>query len=131
MNKINGQYPSIEQVTGKYLGYAGRTAKETSTGELSFEEVLKGKINTDSGLKFSKHASERLAQRDISLTDEQMNRLENATQKACEKGISESLVLMDQLAFIVNIKNQTVVTAMDSTQADENVYTNIDGAVIV
>ena len=49
---------------------------------------------------------------------------------ASEKGIKDSLVLVDSLAFIVNVPNQTVITAMDSTQATENIYTNIDGAVI-
>ncbi len=51
--------------------------------------------------------------------------------KAGQKGIRDSLVLVDQLAFIVNTKSNTVITAMDQTEADENIYTNIDGAVII
>ena len=54
-----------------------------------------------------------------------------ARAKASEKGIKESLVIVDSLAFIVNVPNQTVVTAMDQTESDENVFTNIDGAVII
>ena len=54
-----------------------------------------------------------------------------AQKKAGEKGIRESLVLVDQLAFIVNVKNNTVITAMDQTETDENIFTNIDGAVIM
>ncbi|MDE6714084.1 MAG: flagellar protein, partial [Lachnospiraceae bacterium] len=53
------------------------------------------------------------------------------TVKAGEKGINESLVLMDQFAFIVNIPGNTVITAMDQTETDQNIFTNIDGAVIV
>ena len=53
------------------------------------------------------------------------------TDKAEQKGIKDSLVIVDELAFIVNVPNRTVVTAMDSTQADENVFTNINGAVIM
>ena len=52
-------------------------------------------------------------------------------QKASEKGIKESLVLMDSLAFIVNVPNKTVVTAMDQGESGDNIFTNIDGAVIV
>ena len=51
--------------------------------------------------------------------------------KASEKGIRESLVIVDSLAFIVNVPNKTVVTAMDRTESDDNIYTNIDGAVII
>ena len=60
-----------------------------------------------------------------------MERLNGGTQKAGAKGIRESLVIVDQFAFIVNVPNHTVVTAMDQTEADENVFTNIDGAVIM
>ena len=73
----------------------------------------------------------RLADRNINLTNEQNLRLENGVEKANEKGISESLVLMDSLAFIVNIPNKTVVTAMDQSESESNIFTNIDGAVIV
>ena len=50
--------------------------------------------------------------------------------KASEKGINEYIVIMDQLAFIVNVPNQTVVTALDQEESNGNVLTNIDGAVI-
>ena len=59
-----------------------------------------------------------------------MERLAEGAQKAGVKGIRDSLVMVDNLAFIVNVPNSTVVTAMDQNQADENIFTNIDGAVI-
>ena len=64
------------------------------------------------------------------LTDEQMARLNMGKIEAGEKGIKDSLILIDQLAFIVNVPNNTVVTAMDQTENKSNVFTNIDGAVI-
>ena len=73
----------------------------------------------------------RLEQRDIALSAEQSQRLEAGVAKASAKGIKESLVIVDSLAFIVNVPNQTVVTAMDQTESDDNVFTNIDGAVII
>ncbi len=79
-------------------------------------------------MKFSKHANERLASRNIDLSQAQLNRLETGAKKAGEKGIQESLVMIDDIAFIVNIKNNTVITAVNDS--DEKIFTNIDGAVI-
>lgn len=128
--KLNNQFSSIEQVTGQYLN--GKKSVSSQDTAFSFQEILKNKqAAADSQLKFSKHAASRLTDRQIDLTPEQMERLENGTRKASEKGINESLVLIDQLAFIVSVKNNTVITAMDSKEASDNVFTNIDGAVIM
>ncbi len=72
----------------------------------------------------------RLSLRNIELTQDQMQRLNQGKIEAGEKGIKDSLILVDQLAFIVNVPNNTVVTAMDQTENKSNVFTNIDGAVI-
>lgn len=129
--KINNQFSSIEQITSQYLNQK-RTAVETVNQNTSFTEVLKSKqAEADTELKFSKHAASRLADRQIDLTQEQMKRLEDGTKKALEKGIQESLVLIDQLAFIVSVKNNTVITAMDQKETSDNIFTNIDGAVIM
>ncbi len=98
---------------------------------LTFQDILKQKSDEKVELKFSKHASIRLEQRGIHLTDNQMERLNDGTKKAEMKGIKDSLVIVDELAFIVNIPKNTVVTAWDSAQVDTNVFTNIDGAVIM
>lgn len=128
----SGQFPSIEQAASQYLD--GKTTGKNNIPESgrSFAQILGQKqLLEASPLKFSKHASLRLDERNISLTESQLDRLNAGTQAASEKGIQESLVLMDQLAFIVNVKNQTVITAMDQKDATQNVFTNIDGAVIV
>ena len=130
MNRIGNQFTSIEQVTDQYL--SKNSSIENQESGISFEDILKlkqGLSGTD-GLKFSKHASMRLEDRNISLTDDQNERLEAGVKKASEKGINESLVVLDSLAFIVNIPNKTVVTAIDQTESANNVFTNIDGAVI-
>ena len=131
MEKITKQFSSIEQVTGQYLN--NKTINNRSqTSNVSFEEVLrKTQLESTSELKFSKHASMRLSERNISLTAEQNQRLQNGVEAASEKGIKESLVLVDSLAFIVNVPNNTVVTAMDKKETNNNVFTNIDGAVIM
>ena len=132
MNKISNQFASIEQVTDQYLS---RKSTETSYSEsgISFEEILKRKqdVAESQELKFSKHARGRLNDRNINLSQEQNERLENGVLKASEKGIHESLVILDSLAFIVNVPNRTVVTAIDQKESNDNIFTNIDGAVIV
>ncbi len=131
--EIMNKFTSIEQITGQYLSNQRNMPVNTNSEGLSFIEVLEQtKKNAQTGeLKFSKHADLRLAQRNIALTDEQLQRLNEGAKKAGEKGINESLVIMDDLTFIVNVKNSTVVTAMDMESSKENVFTNIDGAVII
>lgn len=123
---------SIEQLTDRYLGRTGRTVKSSETTETTFRDVLEQKsgIGLSDSLKFSKHAQMRLQNRGISISDSQMERLNSGVEKAEHKGIRDSLVLVDELAFIVNVPSRTVVTALDSANADENVFTNINGAVI-
>ena len=131
MNKIANQFTSIEQVTGQYLNQ--RNPEKLQNQGFSFEQILNQKRTSSesSELKFSKHAAMRLENRNINLSTEQSKRLENGVQKASEKGIKESLVLIDSLAFIVNVPNKTVVTAMDQGESSDNIFTNIDGAVIM
>lgn len=100
--------------------YTGNTVQDSS-----FKQIF------DEELRFSKHASERLEDRKIELSKEDVNRLESAVKKAQDKGIRNSLILMNNRAFIVNIKTGTVITAVDERNLKENVFTNIDGAVIV
>lgn len=127
---INGNFSSIEQITGAYLNNkVQKNVIESRGSDNSFQKILQQKATQ--GLKFSKHAGERLEERNITLSIEQMKRLEEATVRADEKGIKESLMLMDNMAFIVNVKNSTVITAMNQTDNKDNIFTNIDGAVIV
>lgn len=131
----NNRYLSIEQIQDQFLNKKkADPSNAVSKDGTSFQSVLEQKQNTETKeteLKFSKHAAARLSDRNITLSDNQLNRLNEAATKASEKGIRETLVLVDSLAFIVNVPNQTVVTALDHTQAEENIYTNIDGAVII
>ncbi len=129
----DSEFLTALQLQDSATGQRGRiTPRQNLTDEgFSFQEVLQKKVLTDDNLRFSKHASTRLRQRGIDLTDGQLERLMDGTRKAGQKGIKDSLVIVDELAFIVNIPNSTVVTAMDSKDAVENIFTNIDGAVIM
>lgn len=126
----NNGFLSIEQLQDQYLNQTKISPKTVTADGLSFQEILH-RQNKTGEVKFSKHAAGRLSDRNIELTDGQMERLNEGAAKAEQKGIRESLVIVDELAFIVNIPNNTVVTAMNSHDATENVFTNIDGAVIM
>lgn len=134
VNVRNNNFASIESMRQQLAQQVPKNAdtKELEKKNVSFEEVLsvKQQVNPDNvrELRFSKHANDRLAYRNIDLSEEQMERLENGTRKAGEKGIQESLVVIDDLAFIVNVKNKVVITAVKDTE--DAVFTNIDGAVI-
>ena len=139
MNIQNNGYLSIGQLTDQYLNRAKGTESPSNSEQLSFREILQQKSlesrveNADSAgsLKFSKHALGRLNDRNIELNTEQLERLNDGARKAGQKGIRDSLVIVDELAFIVNIPNKTVITAMDTSDTADNVFTNIDGAVFM
>lgn len=132
MNLNKTGFTSIEQVTGQYLNKTPNINRGNSS--VSFEDILKQQFREQtqvSELKFSKHASQRLVDRNITLSEEQMERLKKGAKLSNEKGIKESLVVMDGFSFIVNTQNNTVITAMEQEKQGENIFTNIDGAVFV
>lgn len=100
-------------------------AKPAAQGE-SFETVLQRNM-----LKFSNHAAKRLEQRGIELGTSQLDQISSAVDKAAAKGSRESLILMKDMALIVSVPNRTVVTAMDGQSMRDNVFTQIDSAVII
>ncbi len=136
MNQIGATAYSIDQIAGEYLKQK-QAASGSTADAVSFEQILLGKQsdydtqNAVSGVVFSKHANERLDSRNIELDVSQLQRLNDGIEQARSKNINESLVMMDNLAFIVNVKNNTVVTALDQGSEASHVFTNIDGAVII
>jgi len=94
-----------------------------------FDQVLAQEL---AGVKFSQHALQRLQSRNIKLGQADLVKLNDAVEKAAQKGANESLVFMSNsnLALVVSVKNKTVITVMDGANKD-NVFTNIDSAVIV
>lgn len=103
--------------------------KPTSPPERSaFGQILNQELT---GIKFSQHAKDRLQTRNIQLGQAELTKLNSAVEKAAQKGSRESLVLMDNLALVVSIKNRTVITALDGANIKDNVFTNIDSAVII
>lgn len=100
------------------------------TNGKSFTQMLAQELN---GVQFSQHALQRLESRNIKLDQTDLTKLNSAVEKAAQKGAKDSLVLMNRnsLALVVSVKNKTVITAMDSVSMKDNIFTNIDSAVII
>ena len=114
---------------GRVNGAAEQPLKPASTGTsvqgTSFLETLKNV----QGVRFSNHAQNRIQSRDIDMNSENVSRLSDAIDKAEKRGGKSSLVMLDDLAFIVNVQSRTVVTALDKNQRGEGVFTQIDSVV--
>jgi len=109
---------------------SANVGQKVQSSEVSFDDVLNAQIKQPEQVKFSRHALERLQSRNISFDKAQMDKLNAAVSKADAKGAKESLVVMQGLALVVSVKNRTVITAVDGASMKENVFTNIDSAVI-
>lgn len=147
MSQVTG-LPKIDSLV-RLEAISPRPSTESIKGGSDFSEVLKNQTalqrpqaekqlptaqpisQPTSGLRFSAHAIDRLRSRGITFDQQDLNRLEAAIDKAAQKGSKDSLVLMDDSALIVSVKNKTIVTAMDRQNLKENVFTNIDSTVIL
>jgi len=105
-----------------------------------FHRALEALLNSQRGeerpvaarpLRFSRHAQSRLASRDIELDPSQLERLGQAVDQLDDKGAQESLVVLDDHAFIVGVQKRTVITAMSRTEAVGNIFTQIDSTLFV
>lgn len=98
--------------------------------KIEFESVLNN-IQSQGELKLSSHAMDRLRDRNINLDQKDIAKLKDAVNKIRNKGGREALILYKDIAFITSIKNNTIITAIDSSNIKDNVYTNIDSAIIL
>ena len=125
---------ALDQAIGTQGTAAADPAMASRLGAISAQmgtaAPLKG-ADVASSLKFSTHAVERMRSRGISFSPETMKNIEGAVAKAAQKGSKDTLVLTDNSALIVSVKNNTVVTVMDKNAMKENVFTNIDSTVMV
>ncbi|HEY8278956.1 MAG TPA: TIGR02530 family flagellar biosynthesis protein [Bdellovibrionota bacterium] len=121
---------------------SGEAALRKGADGGAFEKTLREKLPgaplakdapaaAPSALKFSSHALNRIKDRSISMGSELMSKLEKAVDTAAQKGSKESLILSNDAAFIVSVKNKTVITVLDRNQMNGNVFTNIDSTVVI
>lgn len=130
VSKIYGpQVPRAQQIgqIGTSIATTASQTQSVTSTKSEFQRILDEKTGK---LDFSAHAEKRLAQRGIELSQDDIDRLTQAVDRADTKGAKESLVLLNGQAFVVSVSNRTVITAIDMESLKENVITNIDSAVI-
>ena len=98
---------------------------------LTFAEVLSNQIALNSNIEFSKHAINRVVERNIDISTSTIDRLNEGVRLAEEKGLNNTLILVDSTAFVVNVQNNKVITTVNQESLKGNVFTNIDGTVII
>lgn len=123
INKIN-QYEDVRQLKL-------RSAATISECGNSFGDVLKKHIGSQDELQFSRHATERVNQRGIEMSEPFLADLRSAVEKARSKGAKDVVIISEKGAFIVNVPNNTVVTTMSGSEMKENIFTNIDSAILL
>lgn len=122
---VNGKLYSIDDFT--------RSPSETKKNlkDTDFKNILNKELNKDNCFVISNHAAERLRDRNISLNESDMNKINEGINKAVEKGSNESLILYKDLVLVTSIKNRTIITAVDKESSKGNVFTNVDSVVLL
>lgn len=128
MNRINQYFPVAPAPEPPVSRTEAK--REGNSTSPAFKEILAQQLQPGE-LQFSSHCLKRLEQNDITLNSEQVNKLKGAVQRAETKGSRDSCIVMDDMAFIVNVVNRTVITVVEGQRMKDNVFTNIDSAVIV
>ncbi|NLM44834.1 MAG: flagellar protein [Clostridiales bacterium] len=129
MSDYNIKINNIIPVGSK--NYNNDKDKHTPTLNNDFADILQSKISQREAIKFSKHAQERLISRNVKLTQEDITKIDKAVEKAAKKGVKDTLILLGNTAFIANVKSKTIITAATEETLKENMFTNIDGAIIL
>jgi flagellar operon protein len=132
---IPQQQPKVKPEVGAGTGPSFKETLDKLGGPIATPQASpvapQGLIKPTEGVKFSNHAIERMNTRGINYSPDDISKLNDAVSRAAAKGSKDSLVLMNDSALIVSVKNKTVVTVMDKTALKENVFTNIDSTVVI
>lgn len=129
MNQIDLKRISTPITTG--IPHTSPQDVADSVGTRTFKDVLQDKLASSQGVNFSRHAMSRVMERNIFLSDEKIERLNEGVKLAEEKGLDDTLILLDNAAFIVSVRNNTVITTVSRSEMTGNVFTNIEGTVVI
>ncbi len=126
----------VSVTTGNAAVRSGQQTGQADTPEKSgFAEELKKQLENQTengGVRFSKHAMERISERRIDLTEGgRLDRLNKAVELAGEKGSEDALVIIDSTAFLVSVRNNKVITTLSAEDMPGSIFTNIDSTVIM
>jgi flagellar operon protein len=126
-NILMSQLTRVDRTSPVAQPSKSRNVSGGASSEISFEKEL----DQATGLQFSKHAEKRLLSRNLELNQVERAKLQDAVSSLEKKGAKDSLVLMGELAFVVNVPSKTVVTALSKEQMKDQIFTNIDSTILV
>lgn len=106
------------------------SSKPGAFGEMLRKELAQSEQPVQS-VAFSKHAISRAQERGIEVTPDLMDQLVGSVIRAQAKGATNILAMDAEKAFIINVPNAKVITAITQEEMKENIFTNIDGAVFL
>ncbi|MFA5527264.1 MAG: TIGR02530 family flagellar biosynthesis protein [Peptostreptococcales bacterium] len=114
------------------IEHSPKENKTTTEKKVAFKEILEQTTKKDSkAVKISNHAQQRLQQRNIVLEQGDLDKLQKAMENAGKKGAREAVLFYKDTVFLTSIRNNTIITALNSKERGENIFTNIDSAVVV
>lgn len=128
------EYLALRNQISVTTGTTGVSPSETvqKSGEGSFAEALQQKIEEKQGVEFSKHAMQRISERNIDITENgTLDRLNKGVEIAADKGSQDALILVGDNAFVVSVRNNKVITTIAQEELKGNIFTNIDSTVII
>lgn len=117
-----GNFPLQNDIQAKEL-------KSTDTPLRSFKDLLNEQVNKTEGFTISNHAAERME--NVNFDTKDMNKINEAINKAKDKGSKNSLIVYKDVAMVTSIENRTVITAVEGSRAKDNVFTNIDSVILL
>jgi flagellar operon protein len=132
MLKISGyQNVNLPEKVQRPVTPARNSNNSGKAGAVDFKSTLNQVLDKSANVHFSAHAKARLHSRGVDLSDAKLEALSKAIDKADAKGARESLILSDEAAYVVSVKNRTIITAFDRDNLRDGVFTSIDSAVVL
>lgn len=128
---INGRLFQTQDIANCSINNRNISAKNKSNSKSTFDEILNDSIEKQNEFKLSNHAAQRLKFRNINFNESDMKKINEGINKADGKGAKDCLILYKDVALVANIKNRTIITAVDKKAESENVFTNIDSVVLL
>ncbi|WP_234119848.1 TIGR02530 family flagellar biosynthesis protein [Clostridium hydrogenum] len=126
---VNGKIYSVEDISNSL--YNAAVKNKSNKQASAFEKILDENIDKNTGFSISNHAAERIKDRNISLNENDMKKINEGINEANKKGSKDCLILYKDVALVTSIKNRTIITAVDKSSSKGNVFTNIDSVVLL
>lgn len=118
--------------TGVHPSHVNKPSQQpVKINTATFDGLLQKELQQKTELKVSKHAQQRLTERNISIDSNVWKTIESKINEAKQKGIKDSLVVTNDAALVVSTANQTVITAMNRKEASSHIFTNINGTILI